>query len=148
LWSKNRVPGIAEKARAAVSEESFPPTARSQGRQVGDAIASVMSELTGRGPVSCRVIVNGDAVIAILHDSLTKGEQTLVEHGHTAEVLALRRAYQRVAGPAFVAEVQRITGRRVESFMSTNHAEPDRAAEIFLLDGPVDPDGPAPPAAH
>lgn len=109
----------------------------------------MLSDLTGRGPVSCRVIMDHDVVIAILHDSLTKGEQTLVEHGHTAEVLALRRAFQRVAGPAFVAEVQRITGRQVESFMSTNHAAPDRAAEIFLLNGSLALQDPEPPtAAH
>ena len=131
-----------------MSEESFPNAARQQGRQIADEIARVMSEQIGRGPVSCRVIVNGDAVIAILHGSLTKAEQTLVEHGRTAEVLALRRALQQLAGPAFIAEVQRITGRKVETFMSTNHAAPDCAAEIFLLSGPLDPDDPEPRAVH
>jgi len=125
-----------------VSEKSSEPVARSMGSQIADAIARVVHEQTGRGPVSCRVIMNGDAVIAILRNSLTKGEQTLVDHGHAVEVLAARRAFQEVARPAFVAEVQRITGRRVETFMSTNHTDPDCAAEIFLLDGPLDPDHP------
>lgn len=116
-----------------------PPAGRSRSSRIADAIVHVIRDQTGRGPVKCRVIMDGDAVVALLSESLTKGERTLLDHDRGDEVLALRRAFQDVARPAFVAEVERITGRKVTTFMSTNHATPDRAAEIFLLDGPLGP---------
>lgn len=118
--------------------ENTDPPGRSKSAQISDAIVRTIREQTGRGPVSCRVTMDGDAVFAVLHETLTKGEQTLLENGHTEEVLALRRAFQDVARPVFIADVERVTGRRVETFMSTNHTTPDRACEVFLLDGPLD----------
>lgn len=120
-----------------MSENTDPP-GRSKSAQISDAIVRIMREQTGRGPVSCRITMDSSAVFAVLHETLTKGEQTLMDNDHADEVLALRRAFQAVARPAMVAEVERITGRNVETFMSTNHATPDRACEIFLLAGPLD----------
>jgi len=121
-----------------MSETTDPP-GRSKSAQISDALVKIIREQTGRGPVSCRVTMDSNAIFAVLHETLTKGEQTLLDNGHADEVLALRRAFQAVARTAFVAEVERITGRKVETFMSTNHTVPDRACEIFLLDGPLDP---------
>lgn len=106
-------------------------------RSISDAIVALTRETSGRGPVRARVILDGDAVVVLMHDSLTRAEQTLVEHGRVAEVLALRSAYQDVMRGAYCEAVERLTGRKVDTFMSTNHAAPDHAAEIFLLDGPV-----------
>lgn len=119
---------------------STDPPGRSTNAQIADAITRIVRRLSGRGPVSCRVIVDGDVVVALLHETLTKGETTLIENGHEEEVQDFRRAFQQVARPSFVDAVERITGRRVETFMSTNHAVPDRAAEIFLLGDPVEAD--------
>jgi hypothetical protein len=33
--------------------------------------------------------------------------------------------------------VEALTGCKVEAFMSTNHLDPDYAAELFVLDRPV-----------
>lgn len=121
-----------------MSDLPVPPLRGQQSRQIADAIVGLTRERTGRGPVSARVIIDGDAVVVLMHDSLTKAEQTLVDHGRTGEVLALRRAFQDVMRPSFCEAVEQATGRKVGTFMSTNHAEPDHAAEIFLLDGPVD----------
>lgn len=119
--------------------DSTDPQRRSKSSQISEALVRVVRELTGRGPVSCRVTMDSNAIFAVMYDTLTKGEQTLVDHDHAEEVLALRRGLQTVAGPALVAEVERITGRRVETFMSTNHGAPDRAVEVFLLEGACDP---------
>lgn len=103
-------------------------------REIADAIVRLTREHIGRGPVSAQVVMGHGAVIVIMEDVLTKGEQTLVDHGHTSEVLAMRSAFQAVLRPAYTAAVERITGRKVTTFMSTNHASPDRSAEIFLLE--------------
>jgi uncharacterized protein YbcI len=108
--------------------------ANSTSRQIADAIVRLTRESTGRGPVKARVVLDDDAVIVLLQDVLTKGEQALVDDGRTAVVLALRSAFQDMLRPAFSAEVERITGRKVSTFLSTNHADPDRAAEIFFLE--------------
>jgi uncharacterized protein YbcI len=39
--------------------------------------------------------------------------------------------------------IQALTGREVVAFMSTNHLEPDLAAEVFVLDAPVSEHGDA-----
>lgn len=110
-----------------------PPPSGLLGRRIADAVVRLTREHTGRGPVTARVILDGDAVVVLLHDVLSKGEQSLVEHGHVDEVLALRDAYQEVLRPSVVAEVERLMGRTVDTFMSTAHADPDRSATIFLL---------------
>lgn len=83
------------------------------------------------------MILDGDTVVVLMHDTLTKAEQTLVDNGHAPVVLALRRAFHSVMRPLYCEAVERVTGRKVKTFMSTNHAAPDHAAEIFLLDGPL-----------
>lgn len=113
------------------------PSRGRMAREITDAIVRITREAVGRGPVNARVIVDGDAIVVLMHDTLTKAEQTLVDGGRVAEVLALRRAFQDLLRPDYTEAVERITGRTVETFMSTNHAAPDHAAEIFLLDGPV-----------
>lgn len=107
---------------------------RELARRISEAIVALIRDATGRGPVSCRVTIDGDTVLAVMRDALTKGEQTLVDRGHQDEVLALRRAYQEVLRADLSHAVERITRRRVHTFMSANHTDPDRSAEIFLLE--------------
>jgi uncharacterized protein YbcI len=59
-----------------------------------------------------------------------------VRSGHCDSVLEMRGRFQQAMRDAAVAEVEALTGRRVVSFMSTNHIDPDLAAEIFVLDAP------------
>lgn len=127
-----------------MSEVRTAPSRGSAVREITDAIVRLTREATGRGPVRARIIIDGDIVVALLYESLTKAEQTLVDNDRTAEVLAFRRAFQDIMRPAYSDAVQRITGRTVETFMSTNHAEPDHAAEIFVLGDRQD--APAPEA--
>jgi len=37
----------------------------------------------------------------------------------------------------FRAAVERLTGRRVVAFLSSNHIDPDVAAQVFILDAPL-----------
>ena len=56
--------------------------------------------------------------------------------GHGDAVISMRHRFQLAMRAAAVAEVEKLTGSRVTSFMSTNHIDPDLAAEIFVLDVP------------
>jgi hypothetical protein len=50
-------------------------------------------------------------------------------------------AFQQAMEHRFIADVERLTGRRVAQFFSTHHVGPDLELELFVLE-PVTP-GPA-----
>lgn len=100
---------------------------------INDLVVRALQEYTGRGAMRARTVLGADTVMVLLEDTLTRGERTLLEHGRTDEVLALRRTFQEVMGGELRAGVEALTGRRVVAFMSANHVEPDLAAEIFVL---------------
>jgi len=68
--------------------------------------------------------------------TLTKGEQVLVEQGRGESVLALRRDYQDVMRGESNEKIAQLTGRNVIAVMSAHHLVSDLAAEIYVLDGP------------
>ncbi len=111
-----------------------------QRSQLADAVAACVRSYTGRGPTATRVLRDSDAVVVIMRDALSKGEQNLVDAGHIDEVLAIRRTYQRAMRDDTVAAIESITGQPVITFMSANSADPDYAVEVFILgDAPTEP---------
>ena len=109
---------------------------------ISDAVVTLLSEYTGRGPTKAHTSIRNDVVVVLLHDTLTKGERALVTRGRAEKVLELREEYQAAMRDDAIAAVTRLTGRSVQAFMSTNHIDPDLAAEMFVLDRRV---GDAPP---
>lgn len=104
---------------------------------ISTAVVHVFSEHTGRGPTRARTTIDGETVVVILQDGMTKAEQSLVDAGRHAEVLELRRTFQETMRDDLVAVVERLTARSVRAFMSANHIAPDTAAEVFLLQSKV-----------
>jgi uncharacterized protein YbcI len=104
---------------------------------ISAAVVHVFAEHTGRGPTRARTTIDGETVVVILQDGLTKAEQSLVDAGKHAEVLELRRTFQETMRDDLVAVVERLTARSVQAFMSANHIAPDAAAEVFLMDSRV-----------
>ena len=114
---------------------------------INDLVVRALQEYTGRGAMRARTVLGADTVMVLLEDTLTRGERTLLEHGRTDEVLALRRTFQEVMGGELRSGVEALTGRRVVAFMSANHVEPDLAAEIFVLGAALsESDGPDRPS--
>jgi uncharacterized protein YbcI len=103
---------------------------------ISNAIVGVLREYTGRGPTKARTTIRDNVVLVMLEQTLTKGEQVLVDKGRGDRVLALRREYQEAMRDEASARVGELTGRKVVAMMSANHLNPDVAAEIFVLDGP------------
>jgi uncharacterized protein YbcI len=100
---------------------------------ISTAVVHVFAEHTGRGPTKARTTIDGETVVVILQDGMTKAEQSLVDAGKHAEVLGLRRTFQETMSDDLIAVVERLTERTVHAFMSANHIAPDAAAEVFLL---------------
>ena len=103
---------------------------------ISNAIVAVLREYTGRGPTKARTTIRDNVVVIMLEQTLTKGEQVLVDKGRGENVLALRREYQEAMREEGSARIAALTGRNVLAMMSANHLDPDLGAEIFVLDGP------------
>ena len=119
--------------------EKLNADARSVNSQICDAAVRLLREYTGRGPTKARATVNGDSVMIVLGDTLTRGERQLAATGKAERVLQLRHDFQMVMRDELVEIVEKATGRKVIAFMSQNHIDPDLAVEIFILQ----PDGAA-----
>ncbi|HKO26425.1 MAG TPA: Na-translocating system protein MpsC family protein [Solirubrobacteraceae bacterium] len=103
---------------------------------ISNAVVGVLREYTGRGPTKARTTIRDNVVVVMLEQTLTKGEQVLVDKGRGDRVLALRREYQEAMREEGSARVGELTGRKVVAMMSANHLNPDLGAEIYVLDGP------------
>jgi uncharacterized protein YbcI len=112
---------------------------------ISNAVVGALREYTGRGPTKARTTIRDNVVVVMLEQTLTKGEQVLVDKGRGERVLALRREFQEALRDEASAKVAELTGRNVIAMMSANHLSPDLGAEIFVLDGaPQLQDGGAP----
>lgn len=107
---------------------------------ISNAVVHLMRESTGRGPTKARTSIRDDVVLVMLEHVLTKAESRLAALGRADKVIELRGTIQETMRVDLVAAVERLTGRRVRAFMSTNHTEPDIAAELFVLE-PLSQDG-------
>jgi uncharacterized protein YbcI len=67
-------------------------------------------------------------------DLLSPEEIDAVDRGGDEHVLTGRVAFQREHQTGFIAMVERLTGRRVATFLSANQTRRGVAAEVFILD--------------
>jgi len=102
--------------------------------EISNTVVRALARTTGRGPTKAKTTLGENAVFVVLQDSLTRGEQNLANAGQGAAVLDLRRRWQAVMRVDVSREIEELTGRKVVSFMSDNHIDPDMAVEVFLLE--------------
>ena len=113
---------------------------------ISTAAVRLLNEYTGRGPTKAKTTLNGDLVVIVLADQLTRGERTLVADGQGDFVLSMRHRFQMTMREDLVAAVEASTERKVIAFMSDSHIDPDMAAEVFILEPRIEPDE-MPPAS-
>jgi uncharacterized protein YbcI len=142
-------PGKGEKGRImAIESTAAELQFGALSSAISTAIVRLMREYTGRGPMKARTTIRDNVVLVMLEQTLTKGEQVLVEKGRNENVLALRHEYQEAMRDESSEKVAELTGRDVIAMMSANHLDPDLAAEIYVLDRSpihgerISPDGP------
>jgi uncharacterized protein YbcI len=105
----------------------------STGARISNMVVQVLRTYTGRGPTKAWTSIDTDLIVVVLHDTLTKGERSLVADGRAQLVRNMRKAYQETMGPELTAGIREITGREVAAFLSDNHIDPDIAVETFVL---------------
>lgn len=132
----------------SVQDEHQPPSGASLYAQISNAVVQLLREYTGRGPTKARTTIRDNVVLVMLEQTLTKGEQSLANKGRAEKVLEIRHEFQEAMREESSAKVAELTGRRVVAMMSSNHIDPDLAAEIYVLDGAPEynPDGRSPDA--
>jgi uncharacterized protein YbcI len=102
------------------------------------AVVGLLREYTGRGPMRARTTIRDNVVLVMLEQTLTKGEQSLVNKGRADKVIEIRHEFQEAMREESMAKVAQLTGRQVVAMLSANHVNPDIGAEIYVLDGPPD----------
>jgi uncharacterized protein YbcI len=101
---------------------------------VNDAMVALHARYHGREPASARTQMLGDDMLACkLGDVYTDVEKTMIELQRQALVHETRSTFQQAMEHRFIADVERLTGRRVAKFISSHHVGPDLEIELFLL---------------
>ena len=102
---------------------------------VTDAMVVLHGHYHGRTPFSAKTRMMGDDMLAcVLGGVYTEVEKTLIELQRTPVVHEVRSAFQEAMEHRFIADVERLSGRRVVRFISTHNVGPDLEVEIFLLE--------------
>jgi uncharacterized protein YbcI len=101
----------------------------------------LMKDYLGRGPTRARTYVRDNVIAVVLQDTMTKAEHKLVEDGKVDAVRDVRRVFQETLRHETSEAIERLTGRKVISFLSDHDVRTDIAAEVFLLD-PLPEDAP------
>jgi uncharacterized protein YbcI len=125
---------------AAASATGQAPAARDGELNASIARAAVRlyRSHVGRGPTKARAFFRDNIVDVVLEDVLTRSERSLVASGRHDTVTRVQAALLETMHADLIAAIETLTDRRVTAFMSATHLEPDMAAEIFVLDRPVE----------
>lgn len=102
---------------------------------VNEAMIEIHERYHGRKPRSARTQMMGDDLLAcLLADVYTDVEKTMIELERHTIVKETRSAFQHAMQERLIKEVQRLSGRRVNTFVSDSHVGPDLEIELFFLD--------------
>jgi uncharacterized protein YbcI len=103
-------------------------------QELSNDMVRLYKELFGRGPTRVRTHFAGpDTIICTLRDSLTRSEKNLVELGEHQRLRDIRTFFQHSSEKDFLESVERITGRKVEAFVSGIDTKMDVSSEVFYL---------------
>jgi uncharacterized protein YbcI len=101
---------------------------------LANELGKLIANFTGRGATRSRAIVHQDLVVCVFEDGATRAEQNLVAAGHAELVRRQRDALQQAMMPQLVGAVERLTGRRVRTFMSGTDEKGSSSVEAFVLE--------------
>jgi uncharacterized protein YbcI len=101
---------------------------------LANELGKLMADFTGRGATRSRAIVQQDMVVCVFEDSATRAERTLLSADKADLVRLQRDALQRAMSTDLIAAVERLTGRRVRTFMSGTDEGGGCSVEAFVLE--------------
>jgi uncharacterized protein YbcI len=104
-------------------------------KQISNAMVGIKKNLYGKGPTKAKTFINDNFVFVVLEGGLTQNEITLLDAGEHDMVRSYRLRFQEVVSKQATGAVEELTGRKVLGYHSQIVFDPDRAFEIFVLDG-------------
>jgi uncharacterized protein YbcI len=106
--------------------------------QISTSIVAILREHYGRGPVKAKTYALDDVIVVVMRGSgFTALEQTHMDRGQPARVVAMREEFQAMMAERYTDTIEDLTGRKVMAFLSQAHVEPDITVEMFFIDGPL-----------
>ena len=111
---------------------------------VNDAMIALHERYYHRAPGTAKTQMLGDEILAcVMGGVYTDVEKTLIELERNLVVKDTRNAFQHAMKDRFIADVERLSGRRVHAFISDSHVGPDLQIELFILEpAELPPDNP------
>ena len=133
-----------EKHRVTGDEDGDGTRAVGLMSSISNEMVRLYKEQFGRGPTKVRSHWAGpDTVVVLLENTLSPAERNLVKMGEHERLRELRMFFQYATVREFCDPIERLTGRKVRSFLSAIDTEADgMATEVFVLH-PEDYDGPS-----
>jgi uncharacterized protein YbcI len=112
--------------------------------EISNVMVGLYKDQFGRGPTKARAVWCTDDVLAVfLEDTLAPVERNMVRMGEHQRLRDLRTFFQYATLTRFCEPVERLTGRKVRSFLSGIDTEVDGLSmETFVLH-PAGYDGPS-----
>jgi uncharacterized protein YbcI len=124
-------------AMATVDEEPESLTGGELNAAVTREVVRIHTASLGRGPRKSFSFYNGNVIVCVLHEGLSRAERTLVDSGDGEAVRQVRKSLQGAMAGELRESVEELTGREVLALLSDSHVEPDVAIEVFVLDYPI-----------
>ncbi len=119
---------------ARLPVEHPPPLDGALRSAISEAIVRIHAEHYGKGATHAKTYAWDNVVVCVLGDVLTTSERTLIALDRPDSVREVRSAFQSTMEPTFRAAVERVTGRRVISFMSQVDPQRGYGVEVFVLE--------------
>jgi hypothetical protein len=101
---------------------------------VADAMVEFHQRYHNHAPVLGKALLLGDELLAcVLGDIYSDVVKTMIDlHGATV-LQETRSPFQEEMQHRFIAEVERLSGRGVQAFISNSHIDPNLEIELFML---------------
>ncbi len=102
---------------------------------ISNEMVRLYKDQFGRGPTKARAHWAGpDSLVVLLENTLVPAERNLVRMGEHQRVRDVRMFFQYATVREFCEPIERLTGRKVRSFLSALDTEADgMATEVFVL---------------
>jgi uncharacterized protein YbcI len=101
---------------------------------ISRALVHLYKECYGKGPTKARTYISGDLIVCLLEGGFVRAERTLRDAGRGDAVSDQREVLQEVLRARFVETMERLTGRKVSTFISGVDLETETNAELFVLE--------------
>jgi len=133
--SAGPAPERAPEPASGASRTAIDGTVRAA---ISRAIVRIHAEHYGKGATQAKTYAFDNLIVTVLRDVFTTVERTLIELERPDTVREVRTTFQTMMGASFVAAVEELTGRRVESFMSQVDPQSGMGVEVFVLEPEAD----------